>query len=108
ASPLHFKHESWGTFDECAITSLEATKELALARLCAELAIPAEAVLAIGDSRNDVPMLCWAGTGVAMANAPATVRARVGRVTGTCDGDGVARAIERFVLSSSGGSERSA
>lgn len=106
--PLHFKHESWETFDECAITSPDATKELALARLCAELAIPAEAVLAIGDSRNDVPMLRWAGVGVAMANAPSDVRARVARVTAACDDDGVARAIERYVLAPAGETERSA
>lgn len=108
ALPLHFKHESWETFEECAITSPEATKELALARLCGELSIPAGAVLAIGDSRNDVPMLRWAGVGVAMANAPAEVRANVGRVTASCDADGVARAIEGYVLAPRDASERSA
>lgn len=105
ASPLHFKLESWGTFDECAITSAEATKERALARLCAELGIAAEAVLAIGDSRNDLPMLRWAGIGVAMANAPAEVRHGAGRITGSCDADGVARAIERYVLAPAGAAE---
>ena len=39
-------------------------------RSCAAIfASPPSAVLAIGDSRNDVPMLRWAGVGVAMANA---------------------------------------
>lgn len=107
-APLHFKHEAWGTFEECAITHLEATKERALARLCADFAIPREAVLAVGDSRNDVPMLRWAGVGVAMGNAAAEVRARVGRVTRTCDDDGVARAIERYVLDPGASAERSA
>ena len=79
------------------MTSPEATKENALARLCADLQIPAERVLAIGDSRNDVPMLQWAGVGVAMGNAPPEVRRAVGRVTASCDRDGVARAIERYV-----------
>jgi len=95
--PLHFKNEVWGDFEECAVTSPEATKENALARLCADLQVPAERVLAIGDSRNDVPMLRWAGVGVAMGNAPADVRDAVGRVTATCDRDGVARAIEQYV-----------
>lgn len=98
APTLHFKLESWGTFDECAITSAEATKERTLARLCVELDIAAEAVLAIGDSRNDLPMLRWAGVGVAMANAPTEVRRGARHVTGSCDSDGVARAIERYVL----------
>ena len=95
--PLHFKNEVWGDFEECAVTSPDATKEQALARLCGDLEIPAARVLAIGDSRNDVPMLQWAGIGVAMGNAPAEVREAVGLVTSACECDGVARAIERYV-----------
>lgn len=95
--PLHFKHEVWGDFQECAVTSPQATKENALARLCADLNIPAGRVMAIGDSRNDVPMLRWAGIGVAMGNAPPEVREAVGRVTADCADDGVARAIERYL-----------
>ncbi|MEO6914122.1 MAG: HAD-IIB family hydrolase, partial [Candidatus Baltobacteraceae bacterium] len=67
--PLHFKYETWQDFTECAVTSREATKARALARLCADFQIVKERVLAVGDSRNDVPMLRWAGTGVAMGNA---------------------------------------
>ncbi|MBV9269614.1 MAG: HAD family phosphatase [Candidatus Eremiobacteraeota bacterium] len=96
--PLHFKYETWGDFVECAVTNREATKQNALARLCKEYDIPAEAVLAVGDSRNDVPMLRWAGTGVAMGNALAEVRDAVEFTTATNDEDGVALAIERFAL----------
>ncbi|HEY5341317.1 MAG TPA: Cof-type HAD-IIB family hydrolase [Candidatus Aquilonibacter sp.] len=95
---VHFKFETWGDFEELAITSLEATKERALAQLCADLHVPASRVLAIGDSRNDVPMLRWAGVGVAMANALPEVIEAVPNVTTSNDEDGVARAIERFVL----------
>jgi len=100
--PLHFKHETWGDFEECAVTSPQATKEHALAALCADLEIPRERVMAIGDSRNDLPMLLWAGRGVAMGNAPPEVRDRVGRVTENCDRDGVARAIEHCLKELSG------
>jgi hypothetical protein len=96
--PLHFKHESFGEFEECAVTSSQATKERALARLCEDLQIPAERVLAIGDSRNDVPMMQWAGIGVAMANASTEVRDAVGRVTDTCERDGAAQAIRHYAL----------
>ena len=65
-------------------------------------------MLAIGDSRNDVPMLAWAGIGVAMGNALPEVRRRVDRVTARCDEDGVARAIERYVLEPFENRERSA
>jgi Cof subfamily protein (haloacid dehalogenase superfamily) len=98
--PLHFKYETWLDFVECAVTSREATKQHALARLCADFQIPAERVLAIGDSRNDVPMLRWAGAGVAMANALPEVREAVRYVTAANDRDGVALAIERFALKS--------
>ncbi len=45
----------------------------------------------MGDSYNDVEMLRSAGLGVAMANAPAEVRAAADRVCGHHDEDGVAR-----------------
>jgi Cof subfamily protein (haloacid dehalogenase superfamily) len=96
--PLHFKHEVFGELEECAITSSDATKERALARLCADLQVPPERVLAVGDSRNDVPMLRWAGIGVAMANASPEVRHAVGLVTGSCERDGAAQAIYQYAL----------
>lgn len=98
--PLHFKYESWLDFVECAVTSREATKARALARLCADFQIPSENVMAIGDSRNDVPMLRWARLGVAMGNAQPEVRQAVRHVTASNDEDGVAIAIERFALAS--------
>lgn len=97
--PLHFKYENWLEFVECAVTSREATKQRALARLCADFQIVAENVMAIGDSRNDVPMLRWAGLGIAMGNALPEVREAVRYVTATNDADGVAASIERFALS---------
>lgn len=96
--PLDFKYEVWDRFEECAVTSLEATKKNALERLCGDLGVAASRVLAIGDSRNDIPMLRWSGIGLAMGNALPEVRQAVGRVTARCDEDGVARAIERYVL----------
>jgi len=96
--PLNFHYENWYDFVECAVLSREANKLNALARLCADFGIAADRVLAIGDSRNDVPMLKWAGLGIAMGNALPEVRAAVRLVTAANDRDGVAIAIERFVL----------
>ncbi|MGH7727625.1 MAG: Cof-type HAD-IIB family hydrolase [Vulcanimicrobiaceae bacterium] len=95
--PLGFRHESWGAFVECAVLSREASKKNALARLCADFQILPERVLAIGDSRNDVPMLRWAGVGVAMGNALPEVKENVRYVTAGNADDGVALAIERFL-----------
>jgi Cof subfamily protein (haloacid dehalogenase superfamily) len=96
--PLSFRIETWFDFVECAVLSPKATKRDALARLCADFQIPPERVLAIGDSPNDVPMLRWAGVGVAMANAPQMVRESVTHVTASNAEDGVALAIERYAL----------
>jgi len=106
--PVHFKFETWGDFEELAITSEEATKERALAQLCDDLSIGADAVMAVGDSRNDVPMLRWARIGVAMGNALPEVIGAAPYVTAGNDEDGVARAIERFVLEPREGERRSA
>jgi Cof subfamily protein (haloacid dehalogenase superfamily) len=94
--PLSFRRETWFDFVEVAVLNRNASKKNALELLCNDLQVPAERVLAIGDSTNDVPMMRWAGIGVAMGNALPEVRAAVPYVTDTNDRDGVARAIERF------------
>ena len=94
--PLSFRYETWQDFVECAVLNRDASKKNALAKLCADFGIASERVLAIGDSRNDIPMLRWAGIGVAMGNALPEVREAVRYVTARNDQDGVARAIERF------------
>jgi hydroxymethylpyrimidine pyrophosphatase-like HAD family hydrolase len=106
--PVHYKFETWGDFEELAITSADATKERALARVCADFGIAAEQVLALGDSRNDVPMLRWAGIGVAMGNALPEVLEAVTYHTTANDEDGVALAIDRFVLAPNDRERRSA
>lgn len=73
-------------------------KGTALAAACSRLGIGPEQVLAAGDAGNDVPMLAWAGTGVAMPGAGAPVQAAACYVPSQPYGDGVAEAIARFVL----------
>jgi hypothetical protein len=55
-------------------------------------------VMAFGDNYNDTTMLMYSGMGVAMGNANADVKAVADYVTLTNDEDGVADAIEKFVL----------
>jgi Cof subfamily protein (haloacid dehalogenase superfamily) len=55
-------------------------------------------VMAIGDNFNDLEMLSYAGIGVAMGNAPDEVKAIAQWVAPTVEEDGVAAAIEEFVL----------
>jgi hydroxymethylpyrimidine pyrophosphatase-like HAD family hydrolase len=62
----------------------------------AELGVPPEQVIAFGDYPNDIPLLTWAGRGVAMSNAHADVLAVANEVTATNDEDGVALVLERL------------
>ncbi|WP_245244061.1 HAD family hydrolase [Tessaracoccus sp. MC1865] len=58
-------------------------KAFGLAMVCRELGIDQKDVLAIGDGRNDIEMLEWAGRGVAMGDAPDEVLAAADAVTGS-------------------------
>jgi hydroxymethylpyrimidine pyrophosphatase-like HAD family hydrolase len=58
--------------------------------------IAREKVVAFGDMPNDVPMLAWAGHGVAMANAHTDLLAVADEVTAPNSEDGVAQVLERW------------
>ena len=73
-------------------------KGQALVSLCSWLDILPQEVAAFGDGLNDLEMLKVAGLGVAMGNAHAEVKAAAGYVTAGNEEDGVARALEKFVL----------
>ena len=73
-------------------------KAEALRFLCARWEVGVDAVLAIGDNWNDRSMLLTAGIGCVMANADPDLRSLgLLEVPGN-DADGVAVAIERFIL----------
>jgi len=79
----------------------EASKGAGLAAVAEEYGLTAAEVLAVGDNHNDLEMIEYAGTGVLMGNAEPALdpRGRFHR-TASNDEDGVALAIERFVLES--------
>lgn len=78
------------------VSALGVTKAAALAALCASHGIPAEHVVAFGDMPNDLPVLTWAGTACAVANAHPAVLAAVTLHTASNESDGVARVLERL------------
>ena len=88
---------SW--YDNLEIIPGGVNKGSAVAELAASLGIPMDAVMAIGDQDNDIPMIAGAGIGVAVGNASPAVRAAADRVVGTNDRGGVAQAIEALALS---------
>lgn len=53
-------------------------------------------MVCFGDMPNDIEMLSWAGTGVAMGNAADNVKEIADEITATNDDDGVARVLERW------------
>jgi hydroxymethylpyrimidine pyrophosphatase-like HAD family hydrolase len=74
-------------------------KGVGLTRLAESLGIPLGQVMAIGDGENDIAMLAAAGWPVAMANAGPLCRAAGKFFTQRDnDHDGVAEAVERWVL----------
>ncbi|HKR21452.1 MAG TPA: Cof-type HAD-IIB family hydrolase [Pyrinomonadaceae bacterium] len=79
-----------------------ASKGAGVAATAAELGVNPGEIMAIGDNYNDLEMLLFAGTGVVMANAPLSLREIAGlHPTASNSEDGVALAIELFILNNS-------
>jgi HAD superfamily hydrolase (TIGR01484 family) len=72
------------------------SKASGLAHVAEKLGVDAAEVLAIGDGRNDIEMLQWAGRGVAMGQAVEEVIAAADDVTGTVYDDGAATELSRW------------
>lgn len=72
------------------------SKASGLASIARILGVDPADVLAIGDGRNDVEMLRWAGRGVAMGQAPLSVQDSADDVTETLMDDGAALELSRW------------
>jgi hydroxymethylpyrimidine pyrophosphatase-like HAD family hydrolase len=81
------------TFALVEISAAGVTKATTLARVAAEMGIGAADVVAFGDMPNDLPMLEWAGTSYAMANAHESVRDLAAHLAPANDEDGVATVL---------------
>ncbi len=80
------------------ISAIGISKALGVQQVAHPLEIGSEEVVAFGDMPNDVPMLQWAGHGVAMGNAHPEAMAAANEVTAPNDDDGLARVLERWWL----------
>jgi Cof subfamily protein (haloacid dehalogenase superfamily) len=78
------------------LSPVGVSKASGVAHVCEELGVPQEATLAIGDGRNDIELLKWAGRGVAMGQAVEEVKAAADDVTGTVYDDGVVTELSRW------------
>ncbi|CAM3683005.1 HAD family hydrolase [Kibdelosporangium persicum] len=78
------------------IAQKDVTKATGLAEAAELFDIAQADVVAFGDMPNDIPMLSWAGHGVAMSNAHPEVLAVADEVTAANSEDGVAQVLERW------------
>ena len=78
------------------VVPLGVSKATGIAEVARPLGIEAADVVAFGDMPNDVPMLLWAGLGVAMGNAHPDAVAAADEVTAPNTDDGLARVLERW------------
>jgi Cof subfamily protein (haloacid dehalogenase superfamily) len=78
------------------VVPLGVSKATGVAEVATPLGIMAEDVVTFGDMPNDIPMLLWAGLGVAMGNAHPEAKAAADEVTAPNTDDGLARVLERW------------
>ncbi|KQO03087.1 MULTISPECIES: HAD family hydrolase [unclassified Arthrobacter] len=79
------------------IAASGVTKATALEVLRRRLGTDPAMTVAVGDGRNDIEMLQWAGRGVAMGQAPDEVRSAASEVTGSVYDDGAAKVLRSLV-----------
>ena len=88
------KYDSWYV----SMNARSANKAHAAQMVADLLGIPRDQAMAVGDELNDLELLAWAGMGICMGDGHTEVRAQADFVTGIQAENGVAQAIERFVL----------
>lgn len=71
-------------------------KAVSLEKLCEYVGVTREQLAACGDGYNDMPMIRYAGLGIAMANAKEPVREAADVITLSNDEDGIAAALEKY------------
>ena len=78
----------------CEILHPDASKAKALTKLCDGLGISASDVVAFGNGLEDLPVLEWAGLGIAVSDGHPDLLPRVQRLARPLYEDGVAQVIE--------------
>jgi len=92
---IHFKSQ-YSDLEFVEVLHKEANKAQGLKFLAQKLDIAPEEIVAVGDEKNDVEMLGWAGMGVAMGNAEEDVKKRADWVCGHNDEEGLAEFLEKI------------
>lgn len=69
-----------------------------LQKLISEKDIERNEIIAIGDSYNDLEMLSYAGTGIAMKNAPEEIKKKADMIAPHNEEDGVAVILDKLIM----------
>jgi Cof subfamily protein (haloacid dehalogenase superfamily) len=85
------------------VTHPEANKGGVVKFLSSRFTIPTSQIATIGDMPNDVLMFAHSGLSIAMGNASSEVQRAARMVTTSNQDEGFANAVQRFILSPSGG-----
>lgn len=87
---------SW--YNNIEVMNKGVSKGTGLEYLIKKLNIDKSEVVAIGDNENDISMFNMAGLAIGMKNGAESIKEHVHVITNTNDEDGVAKAIEKYVL----------
>jgi Cof subfamily protein (haloacid dehalogenase superfamily) len=80
------------------VTHRDANKGFVAQYLSRALGIPLAEIATIGDQPNDILMFERSGFSIAMGNASDDVKRRASATTESCDDEGFAKAVEKFIL----------
>ncbi|CAN5519369.1 Cof-type HAD-IIB family hydrolase [soil metagenome] len=88
-------HQSKPTYLE--IMNNKASKSQGIEKLISAYQINREDIIAIGDNFNDIDMLQYAGTSIAMGNAPDAVKKHATIITESNNGEGIQKALSELI-----------
>lgn len=91
-----FNYDSHGTKNAFEIYASEVTKAVGVKKVLKHFSIDSQNSYAFGDGQNDLEMLQEVGTGIAMGNAAAEIKAVANKVCGHVDEEGLAKALEKI------------
>lgn len=93
-------HRRWGApWHVIEIVKYGLSKAVGIEKVSEYLDIPQERIIAFGDEDNDLEMLQYAGTGVAMGNAISQLKEVANEITLSNEEDGIAVFLEKYLLS---------
>jgi len=92
------EHRNWGApFNTIEIIKKGMNKAVGLQKIAKHFGIPQGRIIAFGDQDNDLEMIDYAGTGVAMGNAIDELKTVAKFVTDTNEADGIGLFLEEYL-----------